>query len=156
MEDIESNSNKKAVITFIAMAIVAIIVVTAILTAPKKISATTTADTKSSSAATAAAASAKYKDGTYTASGNYTSPGGAEKIGVMVTLAGNKITSATVTSEAGDAEASLYQSQFISGIKPLIIGKNIATVHVSRVSGSSLTSQGFNDAIQQIENQAKA
>jgi hypothetical protein len=65
------------------------------------------------------------------------------------------ITGTSATGGANDPEASQYQSQFISGYKSLVVGKSIDSVSLSRVSGSSLTSQGFNNALQQIKNQAK-
>jgi uncharacterized protein with FMN-binding domain len=97
-----------------------------------------------------------YKDGTYTATGSYMSPGGPDQVGVTLTLANDVITSISVTPGAGDNESARYQNRFISGYKPLVIGKNIATVNLSRVSGSSLTSRGFNAALAKIETQAKA
>jgi uncharacterized protein with FMN-binding domain len=108
---------------------------------------TPVADTKSGSV---------YKDGTYTATGSYISPGGPDHVGVTLTLKDDIITNITVTPEPGDNTSKKYQGYFVSGYKPLVIGKDIATVNLSKVSGSSLTSKGFNDALAQIEVQAKA
>jgi hypothetical protein len=44
---------------------------------------------------------------------------------------------------------------FESGIGAVVVGKNINTLNVSRVAGSSLTSMGFNDALTKIKAAAK-
>lgn len=97
-----------------------------------------------------------YKDGTYTARGSYQSPGGRESIVVQVTLMNNIVTATSAQSAAKTEVGKAYQSQFISGYRQQVVGKPIAKLNLDRVSGSSLTSQGFNDAIRQIEKQAQA
>lgn len=97
-----------------------------------------------------------YSNGSYTGSGSYTSPGGTEEVEVTITLDGNKITDATVTTDPASPTSQQYQNEFKSGFKSLVVGKNIDDVKLSKVSGSSLTSQGFNAAIQQIKQEAKA
>ena len=95
-----------------------------------------------------------YKDGTYSATGSYMSPGGEDQLGVSVTLKDDIITSASVTNMANDGRSQRYQDMFISGYKQYVIGKNIADVSLSKVSGSSITPGGFNDALAQIKSQA--
>jgi len=97
-----------------------------------------------------------YKDGTYSATGQYFSPGGQESVRVDLTLTNDVVTASSVESGANDPTAESYQTSFISGYKAYVIGKKINTIKLSNVSGSSLTSQGFNDALKQIEQQAKA
>ena len=97
-----------------------------------------------------------YKDGTYTATGAYMSPGGEDQVTVTLTLAHDVITSVNVTPGAQDRTSQRYQDRFISGYKQYVVGKNIASVNVGVVSGSSLTPIGFNDALTQIKAQAKA
>ncbi len=97
-----------------------------------------------------------YKDGTYTAKGSYVSPGGNESVTVSLTLKDGVVTASTVEEGAGDPEALEYQHDFIGGYKTFVNGKDIDNIHVSRVSGSSLTSIGFNDALTQIKDQAKS
>ena len=97
-----------------------------------------------------------YKDGTYTAVGSYMSPGGPDQLSVTITLKGDIVTDATVTNMAGDRTSSRYQNMFISGYKQYVIGKNIADINLTVVSGSSLTPIGFNDALNQIKTAAKA
>ncbi len=100
--------------------------------------------------------SSTYKNGNYSASGFYNSPGGTEQINVSVTLKDGVITDATVTSLARRSEARFYQGEFISGFSSYVVGKSIDNVVLSKVSGSSLTPRGWNNAIAQIKVQAKA
>jgi len=98
--------------------------------------------------------SATYADGTYDASGSYTAPSGKEHVDVEVTLAGDTITAVTVTPTATDRQAAGFQKQFAGGIAAEVVGKDIDTLDVSRVAGSSLTSGGFNAAIDAIKAEA--
>lgn len=159
----ESKDHRKAIITFLAVVIIAVIVVAAVAASPKKKSpdtaSTTNVTTRSNASSPAPASdgsSTDFKDGSYVATGSYESPGGNETITVHVTLQHGVVTATSADSGAQDPEASEYQSMFISGYKSLIVGKDIADISLSRVSGSSLTSQGFNDAISQIKDQAKS
>ena len=111
----------------------------------------TTAETTSEPDATAS-----YKDGTYTETGSYSSPGGRESIEVTVTLANDIITAASVKGDATSGESKEHQEDFISGYKTLVVGKDIDTVSLSRVAGSSLTSNGFNTALKLIKVDAGA
>ncbi len=99
---------------------------------------------------------ANYKDGTYTAEGDYMTHGGPEAISVTLTLSNNSIKDVSVKPEAKDQMSELMQGQFISAYKPMVIGKNIDSVTLSKVSGSSLTPLGFNDALTKIKTQAKS
>jgi uncharacterized protein with FMN-binding domain len=92
-----------------------------------------------------------YENGTYSATGSYLSPGGRESIGLTVTIENGVITSTELTQNATDGEAREYQSAFAGGYSELVVGKNVNEVSLSRVAGSSLTSNGFNDALDQIK-----
>jgi len=97
---------------------------------------------------------ASYKDGTYTADGSYNAPSGTESITVELTLADDKITDITVTPHATDPTAKQHQGEFVGGIADQVVGKDIDTLNVTKVSGSSLTSGGFKIAIEAIKEQA--
>lgn len=160
MED-QPASHKQEIITVVAIVLIAVVVVGAIVVAKKKTdsgsnTATTTSQQSTSAASSTSDSSSNtsYKDGEYTATGSYDSPGGTEKITINVTLKSGSITKTSATSGAIDPEGQEYQGQFITGYKQLVVGKNINSVSLSRVSGSSLTSQGFNDALKQIKQQA--
>ena len=95
-----------------------------------------------------------YKDGTYTATGDYESPTQAEQITITVTLKKGVITDTSATNDAPDKVGQKFQNQFISGYKQQVVGKKVNEVNLSRVSGSSLTPAGFNDALSKIKTQA--
>jgi uncharacterized protein with FMN-binding domain len=97
---------------------------------------------------------ASYKDGSYTADGSYQAPSGTESITVELTLADDKITEITVTPHATDPTAKGHQAEFVGGIADQTVGKDIDTLNVTKVSGSSLTSGGFKIAIAAIKEQA--
>lgn len=97
-----------------------------------------------------------YADGEYSATGEYQSPGGPESIEVTVSLEGNVVTDVTVTGNATAGNALRYQTEFEEGIAAEVVGVNIDELAVDKVAGSSLTSDGFNDAIAQIKADADA
>jgi uncharacterized protein with FMN-binding domain len=100
--------------------------------------------------------SGTYADGEYSASGTYQAPSGTETVDVTVTLADNVITAVEVEGHATDPEAKLHQGEFKDGIAAAVVGKNIDEIQVDRVGGSSLTSGGFNQAIDAIKADAAA
>jgi uncharacterized protein with FMN-binding domain len=95
-----------------------------------------------------------YADGTYEASGDYQAPSGTESVDVTVTLEGGVITDVAVVGGATDPQAQIHQGEFIDGIAGVVVGKPIDEIQVSKVSGSSLTSGGFNKAIEEIKAEA--
>lgn len=159
-----SNRTAPKIIATLAVLVVTVVIVfgAKALSDKKPAAAMTTAASNQAQKTTAntttptASITTTYKDGTYTATGSYDSPGGTEKITVHITLANGSITDTSAQSGANDPTAQEFQDDFISGYKALIVGKDITSVHLSHVSGSSLTSQGFNRALDQIKSQAKA
>jgi cytoskeletal protein RodZ len=105
---------------------------------------------------TAAAAASTYADGTYTATGSYSSPGGTETISISLTLSDDVITAATAEGEATGGPSSQYQGEFEENFAALIVGKDIDDVSLDKVAGSSLTSGGFNAAVETIKSDALA
>lgn len=97
-----------------------------------------------------------YKDGNYTAVGGYISPGGPNKIQVTVTLKNDVVTATSAVEMAGDPKSVHFQGLFIGGYKTFVVGKKLSDVNVGKVSGSSLTGAGFNEAIAKIKVEAKA
>lgn len=99
----------------------------------------------------------KYTDGTYTAEGSYSPQAGLiETIAVTITLDGDVITAVAVEGDPQKPESVKYQGQFIGGIADVVVGRSIDEINVSRVAGSSLTSGGFNQAIDAIKADAAA
>jgi len=98
-----------------------------------------------------------YKDGNYSATGQFYTPDGTEQIGVTLTLSGDKITSVSIDDSAIYSGTSFeYTQRFIRGINSVVVGKNIDSVSVGRISGASLTPIGFNNALDTIKSEAKA
>lgn len=99
---------------------------------------------------------AAYADGTYTESGDYQAPSGTETVEVTITLADDVITAVEVVGDATDPQAKLMQGDFINGISAIVVGKDIDDIQVDKVGGSSLTSGGFNKAVDAIKADAAA
>ncbi len=97
-----------------------------------------------------------YKNGEFQTIGNYTSPGGPEEIDVTITLTDGVISDAEVISKATRDMSKKMQADFIANYKPLVIGRKIDEVSLTKVSGSSLTPKGFNEALEEIKIQAKS
>lgn len=97
-----------------------------------------------------------YKDGTYAAKGSYRAPSGEEIIDVSVTLKDGVITDSSVVGHGTSPGSKVNQADFIANYKQLVTGKKINEVQLTKVSGSSLTSTGWNSAIEHIQSQAKA
>lgn len=110
----------------------------------------------SSSGSGSSTGSGTYTDGTYDATGEYQSPGGAESIEVQLTLKGNVVTKVSVTGDASSGNAERYQTEFEDGISDVVVGRNIDDISVDKVAGSSLTSDGFTAALDQIKADATA
>lgn len=101
------------------------------------------------------ATNATFKSGVYTVQGNYTSPGGPESIGVQLTLDGNTVTDVVVTPNAVLPASVKFQGIVASEVKALVVGKNINDIKLDKISGSSLTPKGFNDAIEKVKREAQ-
>jgi uncharacterized protein with FMN-binding domain len=108
-------------------------------------SATTAPDTAD------ATTTGSYADGEYTESAEYQSPNGTEEVTVTVTLEGGVITAVEAVGDGDNPNSKRYQSEFADGIADVVVGKNIDDISVDKVAGSSLTSAGFNDAIDAIK-----
>lgn len=112
------------------------------VSAPKKTETPTEALTK------------MYKDGTYTVDGKYNSPAGPETIGISLVIKDDVIVDATAVAHATNPKSKMMQEMFVAGFKAQVVGKKLSEVVLTKVSGSSLTPKGFNDAVTQIRIQA--
>ena len=166
MDETDNKGQGRAVIGII-VAVVLVAMVTAVIVfsnrqngsqnvATDSETARTNQASTSGSGTNNATTSGNYKDGTYSATGRYQTPGGSESIGVNVTISGGTITDARVTQQPISNEAQEYQAAFASGFKSQVVGKKIDDVSLTRVAGSSLTPDGFNNAIDTIKTQAQA
>lgn len=100
------------------------------------------------------ASAAGYADGTYSADGQYQSPGGTETIGITMTLESGVVTAVEAETHPSNPNTRRFQGEFASGIAGQVVGKKLDELNVSKVAGSSLTSGGFNDAVEQIKAEA--
>jgi hypothetical protein len=104
----------------------------------------------------AAAQESAYKDGTYTVVGNYTSPGGQEELGVTLTLASGVVVDSQVEVKATRPISKERQTDFANNYESEVVGKNIDEISLGKVSGSSLSPKGFNDAVEKVKSQAQS
>lgn len=97
-----------------------------------------------------------YKDGSYKATGSYTSPAGEETIDISITLKDDAIVAATFTGNAVNPGSKNWQGKFSEGYEAVVVGKKIDELSLSVVNGSSLTPKGFMDAVADIKVEAKS
>lgn len=98
--------------------------------------------------------STKIKDGEYVAHTQYMTPAGQESVGIKMTLTSGMITNLVVEKRAKDKTSDKFQSRFISGIQSVALNQSIETLSVGVVSGASLTSGAFNQALAKVKAQA--
>ncbi len=165
----EQTGNRKTVVTLAVLLVVVLVVIGAVAFArsksnedtasksqPTAASSNTTTPSADPGTQPAAASNQAYKDGTYSATGRYSTPEDTETITVSVTLKDGTITDTSATASMVSRESKEYAGQFLESYKPMVVGQKVDGISLSRVSGSSLTSQGFNSAIDQIKTQAKS
>lgn len=85
--------------------------------------------------------------------GEYTSPGGPETIGIKITLDSEIITDSVVEVHAENPISNLKQTDFAAAHKELVVGKNINEITLDKVAGASLTTKGYNEAIEKLKAQ---
>lgn len=162
----ESNTKRQVIVTLVVLILISVVIVGVAVTRGVDGESSIASQTTSQSAAdtdtfaegndTTAVSNATYKDGDYTATGDYSSPGGAEEITVTVTLKDGAVTATSAEGGATSGSALEYQADFIAAYSDEVIGKTISNLELDRVAGASLTANGFNDAIEQIKDQAAA
>jgi uncharacterized protein with FMN-binding domain len=96
----------------------------------------------------------RYTDGTYVAEGGYTAPSGLAAITVSVTLVDDAVSWVHVAPGTFVGDPFTFQDRFAKAVPDLVMGVDLDEVSVSRVAGSSLTSQAFNQAIDKIKTEA--
>lgn len=90
---------------------------------------------------------------TYTTSIEYEIPEGTETNTFTLVIENNLIKSVTVgITETVNKTSLLYQQDFADNIAAVIVSKDITTLpEIDRISGASLTTQAFNDAIKKLQ-----
>jgi len=94
---------------------------------------------------------ASYRDGSFQANGTYQSPNGSENIIVVLELENDIVTDVEIIINPNNPTTADYQGQFADGIGEIVIGEDIDTLDVTVVAGSSLTSNGFREALTTIK-----
>lgn len=108
-----------------------------------------------SAAGSTATGTGTYADGEYTGTGSYIPPSNKqEEVTVTMTLSGGTVTAVEVSPSGNNPTSKRYQAEFTDGIQKEVVGKPIDSLDVGKVAGSSLTSQGFNKALEQIKAEA--
>ena len=107
-----------------------------------------------SAAVPTAAPAGPAKDGTWSANGDYDTPGGPESVHVTLTVQSGRVTAVHVTGSGSTPNAQHYEAAFESGIAGVVVGKKLAGLTVGAVSGSSLTGAGFDQALDAIRSEA--
>ncbi len=83
---------------------------------------------------------------------NYPSPGGQETDKFNLTLEKGVITAASVEVFTDIDASKVYQKQFAATLPGLIIGKRLADIQaLDVISGASLTTAAFNDALKKLQ-----
>lgn len=83
---------------------------------------------------------------------SYKTPAGEEEVKVVATIDGQWVVKKVDLEFVTHAPKSkVFQDLFTAGIAEQVVGKSIKDVKVGVVNGSSLTAEGFNKAIDQIE-----
>lgn len=97
-----------------------------------------------------------YTNGQYQTIATYRSPGGTDKLGVSLTITNDVVSDANVTNMASNETSERYEDSFINSYRSYVVGKKLSELKLDRVSGASLTTEAFNDAVAQIKVQAKS
>lgn len=127
-------------------------------TAPVATEPTTPNTTVITSTTTTTTHTTAYKNGTYEADVTYKAPDQlTHPIHVSLTITNDVVTASNVTfGPEANGTSDVRQKSFAAAYKSVVIGKPLASISLSRVGGSSLTTNAFNDAKAKIAAEAKA
>lgn len=101
----------------------------------------------------AAESAATFRDGTYVAEGTYGN--GPSFIGVTLTVTDDIVTDVEVATRATDPTSLDLQERFAEAVPDVVVGRPLDGLEVDKLAGSSGTPVGFNDALDQIRDQAQ-
>ncbi|HVX57187.1 MAG TPA: hypothetical protein VHA37_05635 [Candidatus Saccharimonadales bacterium] len=116
----------------------------------------TSASNSPSQSQTAPASPGSYKDGSYTASSDYSVPSGDENIRVTLMLQNGVITDSSVQNSEYDRTSAEFQQEFAATYRSYVVGKKIDTLKLGIIAGASDTTQAFNDAVGRIISKAQS
>jgi len=99
---------------------------------------------------------ADYKDGTYKTTTTYRNPKQDEyQLEVTLVVASDIVTDSQIVYSQG-AEKDPNAQRFEAAYRAEVIGKDLDSLNLSRVGGASLTTGGFNKALETIKTDAKS
>jgi len=96
----------------------------------------------------------QYKDGTYTASSTFNTPGGFHTIDVTLVIKDDIITDSTFVGNAQNQVSAGYEKRFNEAYKSRVVGQDLRSLSLSVVNGSSVTTQGFMTSVTKIRAKA--
>lgn len=96
-----------------------------------------------------------FKDGSFTSSKSYAVPGSkTNTLTATITISNDSVISIS-TSSVNDPRSQEYNDDFKAEIAGSVVSKKIDGLSVGAVGGASLTSEAFNQILNQIRNLAK-
>lgn len=96
----------------------------------------------------------RYRDGEYTATGWY--GGQPSHIVVDVTLRDDVVADVEVTPTATNETSLDLQERFAEAVADVVVGRPLDDIELDYLAGSSGTTLGFNDALEQIREEARS
>ncbi len=158
---------------FIAFSVLAVLVIGGVITykvlsnksviastsqTPSTKTSTSTVSTPSSAATTSPqATTSSLKDGTYSATTEYSVPhGNSNTLTTKITISNGKINDVSTNDQYSDRESGIYIDDFESSLKSSVVGKSLDNISSSRIGGASLTSDAFYETLDTIATNAKA
>ncbi len=115
-----------------------------------------TSDNPATSSTTPTTSSGSYKDGSYSTSAEYYTPEETDSIKVTLAVKNGVVTNVSASTSTSSRESRQYDSAFLNAYKSYVVGKSLGSLNLNRVSGASLTTEGFNKALDAIRQQAHA
>jgi len=93
----------------------------------------------------------------YQGTGDYRAPSGQEAYLVKISTNKGVVTDVSAVTDTQNDNSLEYQSLFLEGVKSNIIGKSLKDLKaLDRVNGASLTTNGFNKALAEIQASMKS
>jgi hypothetical protein len=100
---------------------------------------------------------AGFVDGSYTVEASYFTPRRTEHLmDITLTLENGIVTDASIIWDGDVTPKTPNHIAFDEAYKAEVVGQPINEIYLSRVGGASLTSEAFNEAVQEIQTEASA
>lgn len=96
-----------------------------------------------------------YKDGSYTVEEAYFVKGKEDVVEIVIEIKNDKITNLDMDLLSGHEESTSWINSYVSNIEPQIKGMDIDDVEEAFLSGATLTSDAFRDALVEVKTEAK-